>query len=75
MPVTPAMLQVAAAGKVEATATEKVDIGESTDEAIKAPTRSVVARPRLLVAMAAAPKSPKVVPQLGGATGVARKAI
>ena len=63
MPVTPAMLQVAAAGKVEATATEKVDIGESTDEAIKAPTRSVVARPRLPVSMAEGQKTPKAVPQ------------
>ena len=51
-----------ATGKVEATATEKVDVGESTGEAVKAPTKSVVARPRLPMAMAAAPKPPKVVP-------------
>ena len=62
MPCTPAMVQVAATGKVEAMATEKADVGESTDE-IKAPTRSVVARPRLPVAIAAVPKPPKVVPQ------------
>ena len=42
--------------------TEKVDLGESTDEAVKAPTRSVVARLRLPVAMAAEPTPPKVVP-------------
>ena len=53
MPCTPEMVQVAAAGKGEATATEKADVGESTDEAVKAPTRSVVARPRLPAAMAA----------------------
>ena len=58
-----------ATGKVEAAAKEKVDVGDSKVEAAKAPTRSVVARPRLPVAMAAAPKPPKVVPQLGGATG------
>ena len=63
MPCTPEMVQVAATVKVEATATEKADVGESTDEAVEAPTRSVVARPRLRVAMAAAPKPPKVVPQ------------
>ena len=63
MPCTPAMAQVAATGKVEATETEKSDVEESTDEAVKAPTTSVVARPRLLVAMAAAPKPPMVVPQ------------
>ena len=32
MPCTPAMVQVAATGKVEATATEKADVGESTNE-------------------------------------------
>ena len=50
-----------ATGKVEAAAKEKVDVGDSKVEAAKAPTRSVVARPRLPVAMAAAPKSPMVV--------------
>ena len=58
-----------ATGKVETATTETLDVGETTDEVVKAPTRSVVARPRLPVAMAAAPKPPKVVPQLGGATG------
>ena len=53
MPCTPAMVEVAATGKVEATATEPADVGECTDEAVKAPTRSVMARP---VAMAGAPK-------------------
>ena len=75
MPCTPAILQVAATGKVEAAATGKVDVGENTDEVVAATTRSVVARPRLLVAMAAAPKPPKLVPPRGGATGVTRKAI
>ena len=51
-----------ATGKVEVTVTEKVDAGDSTDEAVKAPTRMVVARPRLPAAMAAAPKPPKVAP-------------
>ena len=60
MPCTPAMVQVAATGKVEATATEKVDVGESTDGAVEAPTKTVVARPRLPVVMAPAPKPPKV---------------
>ena len=40
----------------------------------KAPPRSVVARPPLPVAMAAA-KPPTLVPQYAGATGVARKAV
>ena len=31
MPCTPAMVQVAATEKVEATATEKADVGESTN--------------------------------------------
>ena len=57
------MVQVVATGKVEATAAEKADVGESTDEAVKAPTRSAVARPRLPMVMAAASKPPKVVPQ------------
>ena len=49
-------------GKVEAAAKENVDVGDSKDEAVKAPTRTVVARPRLPAAMATAPKPPKVVP-------------
>ena len=48
---------------MEATATEKADVEESTEEVVGAPTRSVVTRPRLQVAMAAAPKPPEVVPQ------------
>ena len=58
----PAMVQVAATVKVEAAATEKADVEESIDEAVEAPTRSVVARSRLLMAMVAAPKPPNVVP-------------
>ena len=42
---------------------EKADGGESMVKAVKAPTKWVVARPRLPVAMAAAPKPPKVVLQ------------
>ena len=52
-----------------------MDGGESTVEVVETPTRWVVARPRLPVTIAAAPKPPKVVPQSGGATGVVRKAI
>ena len=63
MPRTRANVPVAATGKVEATATEKADVEESTEEVVGAPTRSVVTRPRLQVAMAAAPKPPEVVPQ------------
>ena len=51
-----------ATGKVEAAAKEKVDVGDSKDEAVKAPTRAVVARSRLPAAMAVAPKPPKVLP-------------
>ena len=40
----------------------KVDVGDNKDEAVKAPTRTVVARPRLPAAMPTAPKPPKVVP-------------
>ena len=64
-----------ATGKVEAAAKEKLDVGDSKAEAAKAPTRSVAARPRLPVAMAAAPMPPKVVPPRRDATGVARRAI
>ena len=62
-----------AKGKVEAVAKEKVDVGDSKDEAAKAPTRSVVAQPRLPAAIAAAPKPPKVVTPRRDATGVARR--
>ena len=48
--------------KVEAAEKEKVDVGNGKDAAVKAPTRTVVARPRLPAAMAAAPKPPMVVP-------------
>ena len=44
-----------------AAAKEKVDVRDSKDQAAKAPTGSVVARPRLPVAIAAVPKPPKVV--------------
>ena len=54
------MVPVVATGKVEATVTEKADVRENMDGA---PTRSVVTRPWLPVAIAVAPKSPKVVPQ------------
>ena len=63
MPCTTATAPVAATGKVKAAATAKADVGEGTDEALEAPTRSVVARPRMPVAMAAAPKPSKVVLQ------------
>ena len=43
---------MAAGTAAEAAATKEVDVGESTDEAAKAPTRSVVARPRLPAAIA-----------------------
>ena len=39
-----------------------VDVVDTKNEAVKAPTRTVVARPRLPAVMAAAPKPPKVVP-------------
>ena len=44
-------------------------------QAVEGPTKTVVARPRLPVTMAAAPKPPKVVPQCEGPTCVARNAI
>ena len=49
-------------GKVEVAANEKVYVADSKAEVVKALTRTVVARPRLPEAMAAAPKPPKVVP-------------
>ena len=49
-------------GKVEAAEKEKVDVGDSEDAAVKAPIRTVVARPRLPAVMAEAPKLPMVVP-------------
>ena len=44
MPCTPAT--VAAAGEVEAAAAQKAGDGERTDDAVEAPTRTVVARPQ-----------------------------
>ena len=52
-----------------------MDVSDSKDEAVKAPTRTVVAQPRLPAAMAAAAKLSKVVPPIRDATGVARRAI
>ena len=49
-------------GKVEAAEKEKEDVGDGKDAAVKAPTRTVVARPRLPAVTAAAPKPPVVVP-------------
>ena len=40
----------------------KVDVGDGKDAAVKAPARTVVARPRLPAVMAAAPRPPMVVP-------------
>jgi len=72
---TPAAAAVAVvAGKVEEMAKKKVDDG-ATDEAVEAPTRTVVARPRLLVAMVTTPKPPAEVLQWASAIGVARRAI
>ena len=77
---TQAMLCTAAtvtvvAGKVEAVAEKMADEGDSTDEAVEAPTRTGVARPRLLVAMTAAPKPPAEVLQCASVIGVAGRAI
>ena len=52
-----------------------MDVEDSRDEAVKVPTRTVVARPRLPAAVAAAPKPPKVVPPRRDATGVASGAV
>ena len=49
-------------GKVETATRQKADVGDSEDEAVKAPTRTAVARPRLPAVMAAAPNPPMVVP-------------
>ena len=62
MPCTPAMVQVAATGKAEATEMKNADVEESTDYALEATKNTVVARKRLPVAMVAAPNPPKVVP-------------
>ena len=51
-----------AAEKVKTVAKEKVESRGSTDEAVEESSRTAVARQRLLAAMVAAPKSPKVVP-------------
>ena len=62
-------------GKVEVAEKENVDVGYSEDAAVKALTRTLVARPRLPAVMAASPKPPMVVPLRSDATGVARRAI
>ena len=49
-------------GKVEAAENKEVDVGDGKDAAVKAPTRTVVARPRPPAMMAGAPKPPMVVP-------------
>ena len=49
-------------GNVGAVAKEEVGVGDSKDEVVKSPTRTVVARPRLPAVMAAAPKPPNLVP-------------
>ena len=59
--------------KVEAAEKQKADVGDVKDAAVKAPTRTVVARPRLPTVMAAAQKPPMVVPPRLDATGVARR--
>ena len=73
--VTEKAAAAVATGKVEVEAKEMVDVGDSKDEAAKAPTRPVVARPPLPLATAAAPEPPKVVPPRRDATGAARRAI
>ena len=54
---------------------KKADDGDSTYEAVEAPTRTVVARPRLLVVIAAVPKRPAEVLQWASVIGVARRVI
>ena len=49
-------------GKVEAAEKEEMDVGDGKDAAVKAPTRTVVAWPRLPAVMAAKQKPPMVVP-------------
>ena len=56
-------------------AEKKAGGDDSLDEVEKAPTRPVVARPRLLVAMAAAPKLPAEVLQWASVIGVVRRVI
>ena len=62
-------------GKMKAAASEKVDVLDSKDEAVKTPTKSEVDRPRLPAAMEAPPKPPKVLPSSLDDTDVARRAI
>ena len=58
LPSPPAAAAEVGRGSKSGNATkEKVESRGSTDEAVEAPTRTVVARPRLPAAMAAAPKS------------------
>ena len=83
MPCSPAAAMVATEkgpaavpmGKVEAAVKEEVDGGDGKDSAVKAPTRTVVTRPRLPAVMAASTKPPIVVPPRWDATGVARRDI
>ena len=64
-----------AAGKVKAVVGKNADVGDGTDGKVEAPTKEVVARPRLLVAMAAAPKPEAEVPQWASVIDAARRAI
>ena len=48
-------------GMVETAIKEQVGVGNGKNAAVKAPTRTVVAPPRLSVVMAAAPKPPMMV--------------
>ena len=76
LPSPPAAAAEVGRGSKSGNATkEKVESRGSTDEAVEAPTRTVVARPRLPAAVAAAPKPPKVVPPRRDATGVASGAV
>ena len=70
---TPGAAVAVAAGKLEAE--EWADVGDITNEAEEGPARTVGARSRLVVAMAAAPKPRREVLQWATAIGVARKAI
>ena len=49
-------------GNVKATEKETVLDGDGKDAAVKSPTKMLVSRPRLRAVMAAAPKSPMVLP-------------
>ena len=70
-----AVLEGKVAAVAEKQTVKKADDGDSTDEAIEASTRAVVARPRLLVAMTAAPKPLADVHQWPSVIGVVRRTI